>query len=125
MTAAPPLIAFAHVGKSFDGGRAWRGPVTLPATRFGRPWYVSEIEAIVVDPKHNQRLFAATDLGVFRSDDGGESWRGVNDGFDADAGAISAIVLDPSTRRLYVGTLDSGVWQLDLDDPPARHRAAR
>jgi len=115
----------ARIYKSSDGGRTWGAPARLPAMRYGRPWYVSDVAAIVVDPKHSQRLFAATDLGVFESDDGGDSWRALNDGFDDDIGSISALVIDPEADRLYAGTWFAGVWQLDLSDAPPRRRAAR
>ncbi len=116
----------ARIYKSSDGGRSWRSPGRLlQSTFFGPGWPVGDVEAIIVDPKHSQRFFAATNLGVFESDDSGESWHTINDGFDADVGPISAIAIDPETDRLYAGTQYGGVWVLDLSDAPPRRRAAR
>ncbi|HTS25161.1 MAG TPA: hypothetical protein VMH81_04765 [Bryobacteraceae bacterium] len=69
-----PEILFAGTThglvKSVDGGTTWRR-LTPYATRW-----------IAFDASHPRRVFAATDgAGLFRSDDLGESFRPINDGF--------------------------------------------
>lgn len=59
-----------HVYRSTNGGRRWRsldgrGSDALPDI---------PVHTIVVDPDDPNRLFIGTDLGVFVSTDGGDSW---------------------------------------------------
>ncbi|HVT58191.1 MAG TPA: hypothetical protein VHR45_07310 [Thermoanaerobaculia bacterium] len=66
-----------HVWKSADGGRSWTaidgsGPTGLPDV---------PVHTIVVDPRHGERLYVGTDMGVFVSTDGGANWAVENTGF--------------------------------------------
>ncbi len=52
------------------------------------------------------RLYAGTDEGVFLSEDGGETWRGANEGLtDSNIRSLLAVA-----GRLYAGTLGGGVF---------------
>lgn len=94
--------------KSTDGGTTWR-PLTT-----GLPTFDEGLGrmGITVAPSHRQRLYAAVDAGrnggIFRSDDGGETWRRTNADSrvvarPADAADIRVHPTDPDT--VYVPTI--------------------
>jgi hypothetical protein len=57
--------------KSSDGGATWSDPVRLVATD-GR--VATTVADLKVDPASSAIVFAATDVGLFRSIDGGANW---------------------------------------------------
>lgn len=62
------------------------------------------VHCIVADPSRPSTLYAGTDRGVFKSDDGGASWRPAGEGMPAER--VQAIAIDPAaTATLYAGTL--------------------
>ncbi len=57
-----------------------------------------------------ERLFAGTEDGeVFRSDNGGETWRTVNQGLSP----LDVLALGPDGERLFAGTWGDGVYRSD------------
>ncbi len=94
------------VYKSVNGGRTWdlrnRG---LPG---------ASVNCLLVDPIDPQVVYAGLrGIGVFKSDDGGGSWRELGRGF-SDVGVIFEMTINPSDPNyLYVCT-SSGVWRLKL-----------
>jgi photosystem II stability/assembly factor-like uncharacterized protein len=88
-----------------DDGRASARALGLPATGgFRAP--------LVVDCLNPRRLFAGTlRAGVFRSDDGGETWREINHGIVYKD--IWSLVQHPKTGTLYAGTSPAGVFRSD------------
>ena len=81
-----------------DGGP----PVPVPI-----PAHV--LRSLAVDPENRTSVFAATDGGLFASQDNGWTWNLLY------GGASSAIAVDPSdSSRLYLGTDSSGL-QLSAD----------
>jgi photosystem II stability/assembly factor-like uncharacterized protein len=102
------------VYKSTDGGESWtaanRGlpPVTLTQN-------ASLMRDLAVDPRQPRRLYLATEIGVFQSDDAGASWRRGS----LVAGAFT-IAIDPqrkgwiyvgSTRGVYKSTDGGATWK--------------
>jgi hypothetical protein len=75
------------------------------------------VQATVADPDRPGTVFAATDAGVWRSDDGGAGWRPAGRGLP-NAPAL-ALDLHRRARLLRVGLLGRGVWELPLDPDPA------
>lgn len=80
--------------RSRDGGRSWKHVGLARSGAFGR---------IVVDPSDPQRIFAAAsgdlykpggERGLYRSLDGGDTWRRVLAGANATTGAVD-VALDP------------------------------
>ena len=101
-----------HVWKSLDGGISWdgidgRGTFRLPDI---------PIHSLVIDPENRDRLYVGTDLGVFVSLDGGESWAIEITGF---ARAVTEwLALGGTTGReryLYAFTHGRGAWRVALD----------
>jgi ligand-binding sensor domain-containing protein len=92
-TRVNTLYASTTLGltKSVDGGATWRR-LSAQTTR-----------SIAFDPFHTGRIFVATDEGLFRSDDRGESLRAVNRGFTNRR--LSS--LGASGKTLYVNSLQN------------------
>lgn len=70
----------------------------------------ANIFAIVVDPKDGSTLYAGTERsGIFKTSDGGSSWKAINAGlasFD-----VRAIAINPSiTTTVYAGTSGEGIY---------------
>jgi hypothetical protein len=99
----------AHVFKSVNGGRTWRGIDGTGDT--GLPDV--PVHAAVVDAGRPQRVYVGTDVGVFVSDSGGDRWAAENTGF----GAIVTEWLAPLTapdgsRWLFAFTHGRGAWKV-------------
>ncbi|HKO14610.1 MAG TPA: hypothetical protein VJU87_00125 [Gemmatimonadaceae bacterium] len=96
------------VYKSTDAGRTWRH-VGLDST--------GHIARIIVDPHDANTVYVCAigqafrqqhDRGVFRTTDGGESWKQLL--FVNDATGCSDLALDPNDSR----TLYAGMWQVEI-----------
>ncbi len=94
------------VWRSDDRGRTWRH---LPGLE-----KVSRISRIVVDPSNERRLFVAAtgdlfhgspDRGVYRTDDGGETWKKVLGGDNPTTGA-SDVAINPQDPKILM----AGMW---------------
>lgn len=109
----------AHVWRSDDGGTTWtprdgHGDAALPDI---------PAHSIAIDPTRPQRLYLGTDLGVFVSLDGGESWAVEESGF---AAAITETVVIAQGARgpaVYAFTHGRGAWRAELVPATPRRRA--
>jgi len=75
----------AALFRSTDGGQTWQELAGLRGHGSGPSWQPGAgglcLHTIVLDPNHGERMFIAISAaGVFRSDDGGTSWRPMNRG---------------------------------------------
>ena len=101
-----------HVYKSTNGGVSWTGIDGNGAS--GLPDV--PVQSIVVNPNNSQMLFIATDLGVYSSTTGGNTWNVETTGF-GDAPAISLTILQPNNTGsyyLYAFTHGYGVWSAPI-----------
>jgi photosystem II stability/assembly factor-like uncharacterized protein len=81
----------------------------------------SPVRATVSDPQRPERVYAASAAGVFRSDDGGQTWQAASRGIEAPDAV--AIALDPrQPRRLYATTVSGALYV--SDDGASTWRAA-
>jgi len=104
--------AAGHIYRSTDGGANWQrfegtGDDAIPDI---------PVLQLLVDPDNGQRLFLATDIGVFISTDGGLNWA-------RDAGPFANVVTetlvlsrDTGVTRLYAFTFGRGAWRTELPD---------
>jgi photosystem II stability/assembly factor-like uncharacterized protein len=109
------------VFKTIDGGAHWRRAddglprigvqATTAAGTTERLTMVAGIAALAVDPVHPTTLYAATSgSGIFRSADGGGSWRPLDAGLEVLD--VASLAIDSTGRTLYAGTVDGGVVRL-------------
>jgi hypothetical protein len=71
-----------------------------------------QANAILVDPTDPGRLYVGTDIGVWRSIDGGVTWEPFSEGLP-DA-AVTDLILHPRSRLLRAATYGRGVWERNL-----------
>ena len=74
----------AALFRSTDGGKTWHELASLRSTK-GELWQPGAggmcLHTVILDPNNLQRIFIAISAaGVFRTDDGGKTWRPVNRG---------------------------------------------
>jgi photosystem II stability/assembly factor-like uncharacterized protein len=79
----------AALFQSSDGGTTWQELSGLRGHNSGPQWMPGAggmcLHTILLDPTGGQRIFVAISAaGVFRSDDGGDTWRPVNAGLRSD-----------------------------------------
>ncbi len=97
------------VFRSADRGVNWEGsPVSPPD--FG------SVISLVADPVRSGRLYATTDLGVFRTVDSAKTWHPFSSGL----GSLAALplVVSPDGKWLHLGTNGGGVFEFDLETHP-------
>lgn len=89
------------VHKSTDAGATWTASGTLPNT---------PIAAVALAPGGSLVVYAATDLGVFKTSDGGASWTPENTGLFRLR--VRAVAVNPAAaEHVYAGTNGAGVFK--------------
>ena len=71
------------------------------------------VSAFVVDPANSNTLYAGTDIGVFRSTDGGANWQPFSDNLPRVA--VFGMELHPTQRVLRIATHGRGIWEYNLN----------
>ncbi len=111
-------VAISAVGvfRSDDGGATWNTknagmPPTTEAQEFGDIGHC--VHGLVQDPTDADRLYRQEHVGVFRTDNGGDSWDRIEDGLPAGFGF--PIVHDQETNRLFIVPLESDENRLPVD----------
>jgi photosystem II stability/assembly factor-like uncharacterized protein len=97
-------IGGKHVFLSIDDGATW---VDTTANLPDVP-----VNAIEADPQAPDRLWVATDIGVFESTDGGGTWSLFGRGLPR-ALAVD-LIFHARLRLLRVGTRSRGVWEIEI-----------
>lgn len=103
-----------HVWKSLDGGVTWNG---LDGSGTGALPDIP-VHALVVDPHRPLTLYLGTDLGVFVSPDGGDTWTPARSNFPNTI--TEALAIDDASSvnpRLFAFTHGRGAWRTDLPGP--------
>ncbi|MFN0157201.1 MAG: FlgD immunoglobulin-like domain containing protein [Bacteroidota bacterium] len=97
----------SHVFKSTDAGATWNDiTANLPDV---------PTQSIVVDPLFANTMFVGTDLGVYRTLDGGTSWHVFDTGMPP-AMVLDLVISNPA-RSLRAATFGNGVYERSL--PPS------
>jgi hypothetical protein len=100
-----------HVWKTADGGVTWTG---IDGSGSGALPDVP-VSTIAVDPADGTHLYIGTDLGVFVSTDGGQSWAVEATGFpDSVTDALVIHAGQAGSRTLFAFTHGRGVWRVSL-----------
>lgn len=73
----------------------------------GRELQGARVEHMVVDPDHSQRVYAVTDRGLYRSENGGKNWTALK----TPEQAVALAVARKDNQVLYVGTASMGVYR--------------
>ncbi len=81
----------------------------------------SDARMTVSDPKNPERVYAASTAGIFRSDDGGQTWNAASQGMDAPYALT--IALDPRQPQHLYAAAPSGVLY-ESDDGASSWRAS-
>lgn len=100
----PPAPGWAAIGTALDG-------TGVAADGAPRP-----VHALALDPADPRVVFAATDAGVFRSRDAGDTWAPFNEGLPHCRVIDLAVV--PATRSLRAALWGRGVWERALGPQP-------
>jgi photosystem II stability/assembly factor-like uncharacterized protein len=106
MRSLPPLRRFA-ARAALGFAVAVAGPAALPAQ--AGDWTVAgpsggNVYCIAASPSHPEVLYAGTDRGVVRSEDGGAHWADASTGLPVDR--VQTIAVDAAdSQTLYAGTL--------------------
>jgi hypothetical protein len=68
---------------------------------------------LAIDPANTQIIFAGTDIGVFRSADGGASWQPFSNGLPRVA--VFGMEIQAVHRILKIATHGRGIWEMNLN----------
>jgi hypothetical protein len=70
------------------------------------------VNAFVVDPANSNNLYAGTDIGVYRSTDGGTTWAPFSNGLPRVA--VFDMAIQNPNRILRIATHGRGMWEISL-----------
>ncbi|HEY0426742.1 MAG TPA: VCBS repeat-containing protein [Pyrinomonadaceae bacterium] len=101
-------IANQHVWKTTN---LLSGTPTWTAAGTGIP--DTPTNALAIDPANTQTIYAGTDIGVFRSTNGGTSWEPFSDGLPRVA--VFGVEIQPVHRILKIATHGRGIWEKNLN----------
>lgn len=86
------------------------GSPTWTASGVGIP--DTPVNAFAIDPINTSNLYAGTDIGVFRSTDGGATWTPFSNGLPRVA--VFGMAIQPTNRVLRIATHGRGMWDYQL-----------
>ena len=94
------------VYKSYDGGQRWASL----RTGLDDVTITSVVNQFVFDPSESSHLFAATTMGVFESQNGGELWQKRMEGMK-EVLMVVTLALDPSRPAIMYAGTSGGVYK--------------
>ncbi|CAN5381141.1 hypothetical protein BH20ACI1_BH20ACI1_00620 [soil metagenome] len=100
-----------NLQKTTDGGISWQD-----ITGAGLPDV--PIRGIARHPDYPNKLYVGTEIGVFRSENGGAAWDAVLDG-PANV-SVDELVFMSNSKTLLAATHGRGIWTNDETAPPRR-----
>lgn len=100
---------YRHVFRSDDAGETWRCADGSTSEGTSRPDSPVNALAVSSDGNHPDTLYAATDIGMFVSEDAGDSWEPFMEGMPRVP--VTAIAVSETTNCLYASTFGRGVFR--------------
>ena len=71
---------------------------------------------VAINPHNPDIMYLGTRTGLYRSNDAGASWSLISNIVEGDELYVQALEFDPQQpERLYIGTLNKGIYQLITD----------
>jgi photosystem II stability/assembly factor-like uncharacterized protein len=116
--------------KSTDGGKTWNAAdMGLTARSVPAELEDLRVDALALDPRSPNVLYAGTGLGVFKTTDGARTWKLASDGIDLRdgnhhllfEGAIYALDIDPSHPSTVYAAGIGGVWKTTTGGATWKH----
>jgi photosystem II stability/assembly factor-like uncharacterized protein len=98
---------FPHIVMTSDGGNTW---VDIAGTKLPQ----APINDVIRHPSKPKWLFIATDVGVFRTTNLGNTWLKVGDNLPLVP--VNDVDLPAGSNTLYAATYGRSVWTTSLDD---------
>ncbi|MDQ2801186.1 MAG: hypothetical protein M3Y41_00315, partial [Pseudomonadota bacterium] len=98
----------ARKGDSGGGGIFRRD---LSAERWEHVFTAADTQAVTIDPRHPEVIYAGTSGGPYRSTDRGRSWERL--GFPDDDAQVWSIGFDPGGKIVYAGGSPVAVYRSD------------
>lgn len=95
-----------HIHKSLNNGQIW-----IDISGDLPQWAINDV---LVFPGNEEVIFAATDGGVYYTEDGGTKWYRL--GNNMPVMAVYDIELNPATNRLLAGTFARSIWTIDISN---------
>src|SRR6185436_18842038 len=86
--------------KTTDAGGSWKALPRVPAIT----------TAIVIDPLTPSTIYAPTDMGIFKSTDGGENWSAMATGLPGNAPVTAPAIAPTDSSTIYLGYRDRFDW---------------
>jgi hypothetical protein len=109
--SAPMPSSFGHLYKTVDGGLNWTSLATQ-ATAGGLPFV--PISIVKVDPTDKNTLYVGTDIGLYKSVDGGQNFARFGGGSLPDV-EVTDFCISATSKRLVAGTYGRGFWEISTD----------
>ncbi|MGE0144670.1 MAG: WD40/YVTN/BNR-like repeat-containing protein [Planctomycetota bacterium] len=94
-----------------NNGATWSSATGAPTSRLPD----APIYCVLVHPDDSDLIYVGTEVGIFASDDGGQSWSANNEG-PANV-PTEQLVFMHGSRRLLAATLGRGLWTADIRRP--------
>jgi photosystem II stability/assembly factor-like uncharacterized protein len=103
-------LGISHVFKTVDGGNNWEDA----GGRFV-PLHLPDVptNAVSIDSHDSDIAYVGTDVGVFRTSDGGDTWTSFSEGLPRSP--ITELRLHRLDRSLFAATMGRGVYRCKLD----------
>jgi hypothetical protein len=106
-------ISTGGVYRTDDGGRTWQVKNRGVRAQFlpdPHPEFGQCVHKVVQNPRQPDRLFLQNHWGLYRSDDGGDSWQDIANGVPSDFGF--AMVAHPhDSETVYIAPLESDAFR--------------
>ncbi|MGI8613130.1 MAG: exo-alpha-sialidase [Nocardioidaceae bacterium] len=112
------------VYRTLDGGQTWSpANVGIKAEFMPDPWpeFGQCVHRIAAHPSAPERMYAQNHGGVYRTDDGGDTWTSIADGLPSDFG-FTMVVHPHQPETIFTFPLDGAI---DRNPPQAKARVWR